>query len=97
MFIILSNKIEGLLNVEKKILGIRDLFATAIDKFLVEKELFVALPKFKIEATVPGVKELLIQLGIKDLFDLFNIFLEFQILVGRSCMSRMCSKSVSLK
>jgi len=69
MFIILSNKIEGLLNVEKKILGIRDLFATAIETFLVEKELFVALQKFKIEATVPGVKELLIQLGIKNLFD----------------------------
>jgi len=68
MFIIRPNKIDGLSNVEEKLLGITDVFAT-IEKLLVEKELFVALPKFKIEATVPGVKELLIQLGIKDLFD----------------------------
>jgi len=36
---------------------------------MTEKKLDVALPKFKIEANVPNMKELLIQLGIKDLFD----------------------------
>ena len=32
-------------------------------------ELDVALPKFKTEATVPDLKNLLIELGIKDLFN----------------------------
>jgi len=68
MFIILPNKIDGLLDVEAKLLGISGAIAT-IEQMLVEKKLDVALPKFKIEATVPNMKELLIQLGIKDLFD----------------------------
>jgi len=68
MFIILPNKIDGLLNLEAKLLDIGGVFLK-IEQMLVLRNLDVALPKFKIEATVPDMKELLIQLGIKDLFD----------------------------
>ena len=67
MYIVLPNKIDGLLNVEAKLFGFSDAFAT-IEKMLVKTELYVALPKFKIEATVPDMINLLIQLGIEDLF-----------------------------
>ena len=68
MYIVLPNKIDGLLKVEGKLLGMTDAFAT-VEKMPVERELNVALPKFKIEATVPDIKTLLVQLGTKDLFD----------------------------
>ncbi len=68
MFIILPNKIDGLLNVEAKLSDVSGAFAT-IEQMLVEETLDVALPKFKIETSVPHMKELLIQLGINDLFD----------------------------
>ena len=67
MFIILPNKVDGLLSVETKLLGVSSAFAT-IEQMLAEKILDVALPKFKTEGAIPNMKELLIQLGIKDLF-----------------------------
>ena len=70
MTIILPNRIDGLPDLEAKLStstssGLFD----SIDQLLVDHKLNVALPKFKIEATLPNMKELLIQFGIKDLFD----------------------------
>jgi len=67
MFIVLPSNIDGLLDVEAKLIEISSTFAI-IEQMLVEKKLYVALPKFKIEATVPDMINLLIQLGIEDLF-----------------------------
>ena len=68
MLIILPNKIDGLPDLEAKLFSLIGLL-DSIDQLLVYHQLDVSLPKFKIEATLPNMKELLIQMGIKDLFD----------------------------
>ena len=65
MFILLPNKIDGLPTLESKLCDndLEDILsATSSD------ELDVAIPKFKIEASV-GMKEVLIEMGMADLFD----------------------------
>ena len=65
MLILLPNKIGGLLELESKLTGA---MVDQIDQMIGEAKLQVAIPKFKIEADVP-MKELLIGLGMGDLFD----------------------------
>lgn len=65
MLILLPNKIGGLPELESKLTGA---MVDQIDQMIGEAKLQVAIPKFKIEADVP-MKELLIGLGMGDLFD----------------------------
>lgn len=65
MFIVLPNKIHGLLELESK------MHETSLDDSNVEMrsaKLHVAIPKFKLDADVK-LKDILIHMGMPDMFD----------------------------
>ena len=66
MFIILPYKIDGLPALESKLT--EDVFKTMDENLRSSKKIAVAIPKFKVEAEVQ-MKEVLIAMGVGDLFD----------------------------
>jgi len=67
MFIILPKKIDGLADLEAK-LAVNNEILNKIDELIYEESVTVYMPKFKIETTLK-MKDILVKLGIKDLFD----------------------------
>ena len=68
MFIILPNQIDGLPSLES---NLPENFFELIDNESMNAKLDVVVPKFKIEAQV-DMKEVLIEMGMADLFDRCN-------------------------
>ena len=64
MFIVLPNQIDGLRVLEEKL---DHIFLNKIDRYLTPEKIELAIPKFKIEASLE-MSEILAKLGMGDMF-----------------------------